>query len=810
MKKYLLLLTFLFLAEYGISQTETTGSIRVDILNAGKNPLDNTTILLLKEKDSQVVKIQLSDSTGMAVFTKVLPGKYLLKASHVGYRDFFSTQPLSVDKSETIALPVQMDTLSGYLKEVTVQTRKPFIELQNNKTVVNMEASLTSMGTSALEALEKLPGVTIDRNGTIGLKGKPGVLILIDGKQTFLGGTALSTYLSGLTAEQISEIEIIGHPSAKYDAEGNAGVINIKTKKSTRQGVYGSITSTYAQGEFPKNNNSFIFNIHKGAANFFINYNLIGFGTYVTLYAYRKYLEADNTTIQSILGQDFYMFTKGYNHDIRTGVDYMFDPRTSVNVTLLGLYLSRTSNGNSAATWEDNQNTVDSSSTTILGYFTTLKNKGISINFHKGFSNTCEWNIDADALGYKNGGTSLFENIDPANASTQTYLGNMPGALHILSAKSDFSNTINDRISYEAGWKSSHINTDNLAAYTYSDGSAFIDDLEKSNHFLYRETNHSLYSTTTIKNDKWSMDAGLRLEFTKYTGHQLGNAVIKDTLFSKRYSSLFPNVMVNYTIDSLNQLSLNLDRRIDRPPYQKLNPFVFILNKYTHQIGNPSFLPQFTWSATLSHNYKGILVSDFSYSITSNYFSQLFYSNPDGLVIYTEGNVGSAADVGASVSLQIDPFKWWNVTTAISVDNKTIKGEVVHPIHANIFQATLNINNQFHFAKNWSAEISGYYNSKSQVDIQEVLEPAAQLAMGVSKLLLKNKLSLKLGARDIFHTQVLKGLTQFQLSNEYFRETRDTRMVTMSLSYRFGKTFKTNHHSERAAEEEIKRTENGS
>ncbi|MGH2648452.1 MAG: outer membrane beta-barrel family protein, partial [Ginsengibacter sp.] len=465
--------------------------------------------------------------------------------------------------------------------------------------------------------------------------------------------------------------------------------------------------------------------------------------------------------------------------------------------------------GNSAATWEDNQNTVDSSSTTTLGYFTTLKNKGISINFHKAFSKTCEWNIDADALGYKNGGTSLFENIDAASASTQTYLGNMPGTLHILSAKSDFSNTINDRISYEAGWKSSHINTDNLAAYTYSDGSAFTDDLEKSNHFLYRETNHSLYSTATIKNDKWSMDAGLRLEFTKYTGHQLGNAVIKDTVFSKKYSSLFPNVMLNYTIDSLNQLSLNLDRRIDRPPYQKLNPFVFILNKYTHQIGNPSFLPQFTWSATLSHSYKGILVSDISYSITSNYFSQLFYSNPDGLVIYTEGNVGSAADVGASVSLQINLFKWWNIATAISADNKTIKGEVVYPIHANIFQATLNINNQFHFAKNWSAEISGYYNSKSQVDIQEVLEPAGQVAMGVSKLLLKNKLSVKLGARDIFHTQVLKGLTQFQLSNEYFRETRDTRMVTMSLSYHFGKAFKTNHHSERAAEEEIKRSENG-
>ena len=181
------------------------------------------------------------------------------------------------------------------------------------------------------------------------------------------------------------------------------------------------------------------------------------------------------------------------------------------------------------------------------------------------------------------------------------------------------------------------------------------------------------------------MEGGLRLEFTKYNGHQLGNAVIKDTVIKKKYSSLFPNVNFTYTIDSSNELSLIVDRRIDRPPYQKLNPFVFIINKYTYQTGNPSFLPQFTWSASLSHNYKGMLVSEIQFSKTTNYFSQLFYSDPDGLVIYTEGNVGSAIDLGASVSLQLNPVKWWNVTTAVSIDNKTIKGEVVQPIHANYF-----------------------------------------------------------------------------------------------------------------------------
>lgn len=808
LKRYPLLLIFLYSFGYVTAQVDTSASLKVIVVSRTSAPVAHATVLLLN-KDTQVVKIQLSDSAGIVLFSKIPSETYQLKVSHVGYNNYSSAAILSLNKNETAELPVRLDSLVGYLKEVKVSVRKPFIELQTNKTVVNMEAGITNMGTSVLEALQKLPGVTIDHNGGIALKGKPGVLILVDGKQTYLGGSALSTYLGGLTSDQVSEIEIMEHPSSKYEAEGNAGVINIKTKKSVREGVFGNITFTYAQAKFPKNNNGLVFNFQKGRVNLFLNYNLSEFGTYLNLYAYRKYLKPDNTTVQSILEQQFYMFTKGYSHTLRTGVDYAFNATTSVGIALNGIFLQHTTQGNSTATWKSNQGFVDSSSATKLDYFTSLKNMGISANFHKAFSKSAEWNVDADILGYKNGGTSAFENTNPVTATTQTYLGNMPGSLHIVSGKSDFSKKINDSLSYEAGWKSSHITTDNLADYTFNDGSGFRDDLEKSNHFLYTESNHAVYFTGKIKNRKWSVDGGVRYEFTKYTGHQLGNSLVKDTTFKKEYSSIFPNAVFTYSADSLNEFSLTVDRRIDRPPYQKLNPFVFIINKYTYQLGNPAFLPQFSWAATLSHNYKGILVSNVSFSHISGYFSQLFYSNPDGLVIYTEGNVGSAMDIGASVSLQLNPAKWWNFTTELSFDNKTIKGNVVTPIHANIFQATANINNQFHFG-NWSAEISGYYTSKSQVDIQEVLDPAGQLAVAVSRALLKNKLTVKLGARDIFHTQVMKGLTQFQFSNEYFREIRDSRMVTLSVSYRFGKTLQATRHAQGASEEEIKRAESGS
>jgi len=806
MKSFCLALSIFFFADCLLAQT---GSVKILLTNIDHNPLNNASVFLLNAKDSQIIKIQVSDTTGVATFSTIA-GDYLIKANHIGYKDFISSKKITV-RNESLSLNIQMDSLANQLEDVTVQSHKQFIQLGTNKTIVNMDASLTNIGTSVLEALEKLPGVTVDRNGTISLKNKAGVLILIDGKQTYLSGSDLIAYLNNLSSDQVSTIEIEEHPSSKYEAQGNAGIINIKTKKSNRQGVFGSFTPSYAQGKYPKNNNSFIFNLHKGPVNFFLNYTLNISTGYTTLYAYRKYFEEDNTTIKSILVQDFIDKTSGHSHSIRTGIDYVINPTTTIGVSFNGIFVNRPTHGNSYATWQNAQGVADSTSTTALGYFIDFKNAGTSINFHKDFSKKTSLDIDGDWIGYNIHNTSTFDNTDPSTSVVQTYIGDMPSKLHIISGKADFTRKINDNTSWEAGWKSSHTSTNNVANYTFNNGSdsGFKEDLSKSNTFLYDETNHAAYADVKTGNNKWSLDAGLRYEFTSYKGHQLGNTVIKDTTFTKKYNSLFPNVSLNYTLDSSNQFSLTVDRRIDRPAFQKLNPFVFIINKYTYQLGNPGFLPAFTWSAELSHNYKGILLSSISFSKTSDYFSQLFYSNPDGLVIYTEGNVGSQTDLGVSVSVQLSPLKWWSFTTGLAVDDKTIKGDVVTYLHSNIVQATFNMNNQFHFKKNWSAEMSGSYTSKSQEDIQEVLEPYGQLAASVSKLVWKNKLNIKVGARDIFHTQWMKGLTQFQQSNEYFEETYDTRVIGISLSYKFGKSFKTNHRTDRAAEEEIERAGGG-
>jgi hypothetical protein len=289
----------------------------------------------------------------------------------------------------------------------------------------------------------------------------------------------------------------------------------------------------------------------------------------------------------------------------------------------------------------------------------------------------------------------------------------------------------------------------------------------------------------------------------------LGNAVVKDSSFSRSYNSLFPSFFTAFEADSNNSFSLSAGRRIDRPPFQKLNPFLFIINKYTYQQGNPFYRPQYTWNMELTHNYKGRLMTSLSYSITRDFFSQVFPVDRNGIVIYTEGNLKKLQNFGLSVGTQLAPASWWSLSAQAILNHKRMDGFVEKNYKTAITQANFNLNSQFRFKKGWSGELSGFYTSKSQNDIQEIVDPAGQLSIGVSKSVLKSQGTVKLAARDIFYTQWMKGLTHFRDATEYFKLTRDTRVLALSFAWRFGNVFKTQRRSEGAAGDEIQRVGNG-
>lgn len=783
------LLTFLFLLGgcFAFAQPAPTREIKITVVNTDKAALTHATVALLKT-DSTLLRTNITDSAGFAAFTDLAPGNYIVRVTRVDY-NAQHTSVIDLRQETSFSTTITLLSKSGLLKDVTVTARKPFIQILSDKTVVNVEAGITNAGATALEVLERSPGVTVDRDGGISLKGKPNVQIMIDGKPAQLSGTDLQNMLSGMSATQIDVIELMDNPSAKYDAAGNAGIINIKTKKNKQVGFNGSVSTAYGQGIYQRNNNSLQLNYRNGSFNFFLTYSFNFNQGMLDMYALRTYYKNDGS-IASLLEQPYFTKSQGKSHSIKAGVDYFVDKKTTVGVAFTGFHLKRRSLSEGTAIWMDESRHADSSIHTGGDNNSKLQQAGINLNARHVFDAKRELTADVDFIKYDIATDQYFENMLMApGAVAEASKGHIPSQLDIFSAKVDYSQRFGNLL-WETGWKTSRVNTDNLAQYYFLQGT-WQEDLGKSNHFLYLENIHALYTNFNHTAGKFNIQGGLRYEYTGYRAHQLGNAINKDSAFNRKYGNLFPTVFVTYEADSLNSFTLRAGRRIDRPAFQKLNPFVFIINKYTYQTGNPYFKPQFTWNVELSHTFRQVFSTTLSYNILKDYISQVFYADTaTDRIVYTEGNVGRLQNFGLSVSAQLQPAKWWSLSTQANLNHKIIEGQLWKYIKESITQLQLSINNQFRFKKGWGGEISGFYLTKNQNDLQEVLEPTGQLSIGASKQVMKNKGTIRLTIRDIFWTQSMAGLTQFEGVQEYFKLMRDSRVGTISFTYRFGKAIK--------------------
>lgn len=798
MSKPLLLLLLTLATIFAQGQQQRT----VLVVDESGKPLAHVTIEVLLPSDSTQVTRLFTDSLGRGLFSTKTSGELVIRASLIGYQ----TKSLPFP-STGMEISIQLSKEIATLKEVQVTSRKPPVRILADKTIVNVDAGITNAGATVMEVLEKSPGITIDRNGNISLKGKSGVLILIDDKQVYVSGADLSNLLSGMNASQVDVIEIMDNPPARYDAAGNAGIINIKTKKNKQDGWNGSLTVSYGQGRLPKSNNSLLLNFKKNSTNLFFNYTMNANRNFMDMFALRTYYAPDNVTPESQLDQPFLTEGGGLTQTVRTGIDQQIGKHTSIGLTVTTTDLSRYSRSRSDALWLGPNGQSDSVIHTYGENTTDWRNSGINLNGRHQFGERGNLSIDLDHFRYRIINDQLFENeVSGPGGYLEMINGHIPSTIRIYTGKLDYEHKFDKQLILETGWKSARITTENIAQYAMDLGNGWEEDLGKSNHFKYRETIHAAYLTLKKEVGRWNLQSGLRYEHTQYTGHQLGNAINPDSSFTRKYNSLFPSLFLQYQLDSSNQLSLTMGRRIDRPAFQKLNPFVFVINKYTYQQGNPYFLPQYAWNWELGHTYKEKFNTSVSYSQTRDYISQIFYSDTaTGLVKYTEGNIGKLQVWGLSISAQLDPAKWWSLTLETIFNHKVIEGELWKPIRASIYQFQVNMNNQFRLGKGWTAECAGFYISRNQNDIQEVLEPTGQLSLGLAKQIWKNKGTLKLNARDLLYTVRMEGLTDFEQSTEYFILKRDTRLVNLSLSWRFGKNNKPARRSSSGAEEEINR-----
>ena len=695
------------------------------------------------------------------------------------------------------------------LQEATVTGRTPPVERKRDRTIINVDASPVNTGSTVLEVLERSPGVTVDRSGGISLNGKPGVLVMIDDKPTYLTGEDLNNLLSSMNAAQVAKIELISNPPARYDAAGNAGIINIKTKKSTHEGFNGSITASYAQGVYPKTNNSLVLNYKKGPINTFFNYSINDVQYLVNLYAYRQYYGGNNNVI-AILQQPSYFSGTVVNNTAKTGLDYSPSANTTMGLQLTGVDIHRNGNVTGRANWLDTAGgNVDSSVLTKTTSVNTFRNGAVNLHGRQTVAKNTELRMDLDYLHYQMQAQENFDNqLLEAGGYDSIFRSSIPTTINIYSGKLDGETAIGGA-TLQAGVKFSSSHTDNAATYQDLEDQQWVIDETRSNHFVYQENIQAAYTSIEGKYRKVSYQAGIRYEHTAYTANQFGNSLQQDSTVGRHYGSFFPSGYLSYPIDSLQSLTLTVGRRTDRPPFQSLNPFLYIINKYTYETGNPYLLPQYSWNLELTHQYGELFTSTLSYSRLTNYFSQLFLSDPTGTILfYTQGNVGTVNNLGASESVNIKPLRWWTVQAGAFFNHKQFRGFNGNNYATAISQLTINVNNQFGFGKGSAAELSGFYTTRARNDIQELLYPTGQVSMGMSQTVLKKKGTVKVSFRDIFYTSTMSGLTSFPDASEYFNMKRDTRVVALSFTYRLGKSYKVVSHQNGATEEE-ERVRNG-
>lgn len=697
---------------------------------------------------------------------------------------------------------------SQNLKEVKVIAKKRMIEQKIDKTVINVDAAISNAGTTALDVLEKSPGVLVDKDGNISLKGKQGVMVMIDGRPSYLSGPELANLLRGMESSQLEQIEIMTNPPAKYDAAGNSGVINIKTKKNKMKGFNGSITAGASQGSYFRTNENLSLNYRTSKINLFSNLSYSKNDGYNQLDIYRRYKNEDEST-RAIFEQVSFMRNKRQNRNMKIGLDYYLTKKTTLGIVASGFSNPSQQKGFNKSFLMDASSKVDSIVESRSIFNDKWTSGSLNLNMRHSYDSTGrELTADVDVIVYDVSNDQSFSNIsyDPLMVKQfeDRLTGDLPMQITIYSAKMDYVRPLkNGKI--EAGWKASYVENDSKAKYYNIVDGKEAADYSKTNFFRYRENINAAYINFNRKlGKKLEMQTGLRFENTNYDGLQYGNPIRTDSSFSKSYNGLFPTVYLGYAANKDNQMGLSLGRRIDRPRYEDLNPFLFFIDKYTYGRGNPYLKPQYSNNIELTHTYKGFLTTTLNYSYTKNMFADIFDQEGEYATLVTQGNIGKRQNAGISVSAQVPVAKWMNTNLYANYNYNKLEGQLVgEEFEVEAGNVVLNMNNQFTFQKGWSAEVSGWMRTKG-IEGQIMTYPMGALTTGVSKQVLEGKGSVKFMVRDIFFTQPAKGNINFKTTEAKFRSKWDSRQANITFTYRFGKPLKGNvpQRRERSPEEQ--------
>ncbi|MEJ5993719.1 TonB-dependent receptor [Pedobacter sp. Du54] len=790
-KHYFLALTILIILSIKTSKAQEKtiqGIINGTVLDEIQKPVEYATIGLFKTTDSSLVKTTLSNPDGKFQFITVKTGSYFVKVNMMGFATHRGKMfTLSDDKLIIDLATINIRAEGKTLKTVSITAVKPLIERKTDKLVMNVENSSVLIGSTALEVLQKAPGVTVDQNDRISMQGKQGVLILIDGKQTYMSSADVANLLRSMQSEQIESIELITNPSSKYDASGNSGIINIKTKKNKNGGTNGSLTASASQSKNFRGNTGINLNHRTAKLNVFGNYN---YGNYRN----SSLLDIDriaNGTPNTYFMQIGETTRKRENNNFKAGIDYFIDSKNTIGFLANG-YLNT---GNEFTTNNTligrSFNQVDSSLMANSNQKDNFKNLSYNLNFKSILDSTgAEISADLDYSRYNGKEIANYENdylfangtrIRPLNLIRNS----TPTQIDIKAIKVDYNVSLSKTIKLEAGLKSSWVKTDNDLQAEEFINSVWKNDVRRSNQFIYDENVNAAYTNINKQFKNTSVQVGLRVEQTNSTG----NLITTNDIVKRSYLDFFPTFFVQQTLSKNNQLGFSYSRRIDRPSYDALNPFVYYLDQYTYNKGNPFLKPQYTHNFEVSYTLMQKYLLSINYSHVNDVITQVLLPDEKQKALYqTNANLATNISYGANLNVPIKLAKWWEMNNNLNVfylsfETPNLGGQSLKTGKTSM---QFKMQNSFTIVKGFTAELSGNYESPLDYGTLSI-GSRYFMDMGISKSLLNNKASLKLAMSDVFNT-IEQNITSAYPGLKYdLYQKNDTQMGRVSFTYRFGK-----------------------
>lgn len=788
---FILLFTIATSALIAQSNIQITGTI----IDSDGNGVDLALVSLLNQTDSVFVKSEFTDEDGSFLLNKVENGSYIIQVNLLGYKTYSDAINIQSSKSKMNIPTITLESDAQMIDQVTIKAKVPFIERKIDRTVVNPEALISNAGSNALEVLEQAPGLSIDNNGSIMLKGRTGVAVFINDKPSYLSGTELENYLRSLPAGSIKQIEIMENPPAKYEAAGNSGVINIIIKRNTLKGIHGNTALSYRRSRYNGSNNSLNLNYNKNKISLFANVYAGFYNSFQDLYINRYYRDENNIRLSSF-AQNSFNRNEGRYVNSKVGLDYYLTDATAIGISYKNVSQPGERGVDNNASISDNEDLLlqrvvadnisnSSFSNGLINFYINhaLDTLGSKISF------------DTDYVKYSSNNVQVFKNSIFDNGGALTYEdqidGEIPSTIEIYAAKTDYSKPFTDGSSFEAGLKTARTKTDNEVAYTNTIDGVTTPNYSLSNRFLYDEWINSGYVNYNRSFGPIGIQAGLRLESTRLEGDQLGNIEIPDTSFTRSYTSLFPTFYASSKLDSngIHTLSFSYGRRIDRPYFQDLNPFIRPLDQFTFYGGNPNLLPTFSHNLSLSHSYKGVFNTSLSYSKTIDGINETLEIR-DGIYYSRPGNIASGSSYTLSVDANRAITPWYNFNTYLELGHLTYDSELyTEQLNSSGTYYYLSANNSFQLGKGWKAEIGGRYRSDI-VAAQLLIKSYTQINLGFQKRILNDKGNLKLSVNDLFYTNRGDGIiNNLRLTDADWNSKYDSRNVTLTFSLRFGKSL---------------------